>query len=227
MKLQTPTPFIALTATIVAGLAMIAAPRAAAQGPAMPLPGLGTGAVDSSNVAVIEDESPEDSRASRFVSAEQRPEYIKEQASSLAMKDRKFDPFGQVQDPTAKPAVVKPTITNRRPTSFKPTAFSDIISRIQVNTIRPSENMFLVGTRPFKLGDNFPLSYRGKKIDVKVVGVSAKQIDFEKLDTGEIASVKLRVLPPGMSSGNDGVSAPGMVVDDSAAPLTVDPINSN
>jgi len=194
----------------------------AAQGPPAGLPpGLG-GRPGAPAPAIIEEESPATSTASRFINPEDLADRITGTIQKLSISSRKTDPFGQVQDPAANPPVIKPTVTNRNPNQYKATAFSDVVSKIQINTIMPSENRFLIGTRSFKLGDNFPLSFRGKKIDVKVVGVSAQKIDFQKTDTGEIASVKLSLMPAGMSSGKDGVTAPGMVVDDKSAPLQLD-----
>ena len=90
----------------------------------------------------------------------------------------------------------------------------------------PASNSFMTGNRSFKEGDRFPLRYRGKDIQVEVSSVKSNKVDFKKVSTGEIASVKLGLLPPGMNAGGDKVTAPGMVSDKTDAPLTIDPLNN-
>ena len=118
--------------------------------------------------------------------------------------------------------LVKPTITSRRPTTLKRTSFDDIVGRIKINTIMPAENRFLIGTRSFKLGDQIPIMYRGRKIMIEVIRVKATKIDFKNNETGEISSVELKLMPAGMSAGSKGFTAPGMVEDKPDTPLQLD-----
>lgn len=139
------------------------------------------------------------------------------------MKTRTTDPFGQLQDPDAKP-IVKPTIakTTRRAAPTQITPFAEIIRRIQVTTIMPGERRFLIGTRSFKQGDRFPMNFRGRSINVEISMVNSREIEFRSLDNGEKASLKLTLLPPGMTPGSEGISAPGMVPDRPNAPLDIE-----
>ncbi|MDX1679221.1 MAG: hypothetical protein R3242_00700 [Akkermansiaceae bacterium] len=174
-------------------------------------------------------EDPSDTTAlvktpSRYVSGEELDAYLEQVKDMLNMKGRATDPFGQVQNPEAKPRKVRtPTLTKRTPSNYRPTAFSDIIDRIEVNTIMPAENRFLIGTRSFELGDRFPIGYRGRKIEVEVIGISSNKIDFKKVEDGEVASLKLKLLPAGMSSGTGGgLSVHGMESNNDNATLQLD-----
>ena len=160
---------------------------------------------------------------SRLIASDEVPSYTLTVRSRLdILSGRTTDPFGQVQDPSAPPKVVKPTVTNRRPTTLKRTSFDDIVGRIKVNTIMPAENRFLIGTRSFKLGDQIPIMYRGRKTMIEVIRVKSTKIDFKNTDTGEISSVELKLMPAGMSAGGDKFTAPGMVEDKADTPLQLD-----
>lgn len=161
-------------------------------------------------------------RPLRMVSSADIEPYVEFVKSRTSIASRKADPFGQIQDTTQKVEVKKPTMTNRRPTRMKATTFDEIVGRIQVTTVMPAEQRFLIGGRSFRLGDEFPMTFRGRNHRVKVVGVSAREIEFKKLESGEIASIKLKMLPAGMQAGSDGIMTPGLLSNDKNAPLQVD-----
>ena len=165
-------------------------------------------------------------QGSSHISEEELPLYIDALSPVFVLKNRTMDPFGQVQDTTVKKIVKNPEgNAPRRFKPIKPTSFSEVIGRIKVTTIMPSEQKFLIGTRSFKKGDAFPLGFRGRTIDVAVIGVTAQKIDFENTKTGEVASLKIKLLPDGMQSGTSGTTPPGMAIDDNKAPLQVGPAN--
>lgn len=161
-------------------------------------------------------------RPSRQIGPEELDSYLQFVHSRLDITSRSVDPFGQVQDPNAKAEIKKPTLTARRPTRMKATSFDEIIDRIEISAIMPAENRFLIGGRSFRLGDQFPIAFRGRNHEVKVIGVSASKIDFEKIETGEVSSVKLNMLPPGMQQGSGGITAPGFNANDANTPLQID-----
>jgi hypothetical protein len=167
---------------------------------------------------------------SRRVSPEDMAKYVQALGSALSIRGRETDPFGQIQDPDAKP-VIKPTLASpKRVAPIQATPFSDIVSLIRVTTIMPGERSFLIGNRSVKQGDRIPLAFRGKNISVVVESVSSNRIRFRKLDNNETADLTLNMLPPGMKPGNDGIHAPGMVPDNPNAPIDLDesslPLNS-
>jgi hypothetical protein len=143
--------------------------------------------------------------------------YIKSLADSLSISSRTADPFGQLQDPDAKPAVLAPAVRNAAPPE-PVTPFSAIVPYIQVTTVMSREKRFLVGSRSISEGEQFPINYQGKLINVQVMEVSAQQIQFKNLETGEIAAQKMNALPPGMTPGKN-LPAPGMTPAGSNTPL--------
>lgn len=180
--------------------------------------GINNGATGSTSVVTVD---PEASNASRFVGAVKLSDYTKSKAAKFIFASRTTDPFGQVQDPNAVPKVLKKAVPTRRYPSMKPTAFKDIINRIQVNAIIPGENRFLSNNRSFEQGMKFPIEFRGRQTQVEIVSVSKNQVDFKNLSNGEIASIKVSLLPAGMRLGSGKLNAPGMVVDKPDAPLLI------
>jgi hypothetical protein len=159
---------------------------------------------------------------SRYVTEQELPSHVLALGEILTIRKRVTDPFGQYQDPNARP-VIKPTMAKvKRPTTIQATPFSDIVRLIKVTTIMPAEKRFLVGTRTISEGDRIPLSFRGKTIKVEVATVTSTSIGFRNIENGEQASVPLNLLPVGMTPGNNGITAPGMVPDRPDAPIDLD-----
>jgi hypothetical protein len=158
--------------------------------------------------------------ASRYVGADVE-NFVQELLPTLGMANRTTDPFGRLQDPEAKPIVQAPSITN--PQSEPQVPFSEIISLIQINTVMAGDRRFLVGSRTFSQGDQFPLNFRGKQVRIQIIEVSSRQIQFKNLETGEVAAHKLNLLPAGMRAGQNGITAPGMVPSGRDVPLEIEP----
>jgi hypothetical protein len=159
---------------------------------------------------------------SRYVTAEELPSYVNSLGGILTIRNRVTDPFGQYQDPNAKP-VIKTTVAKvKRFAPAQATPFSDIVRLIKVTTVMPAEKSFLIGTRTIKQGDQIPLSFRGKQIKVQIAAVTSGSIEFRNLENGEQASIPLNMLPVGMTPGSSGITAPGMVADRPDAPIDLD-----
>lgn len=163
--------------------------------------------------------APVDSQPSRFAGEDTEP-YIRARAAIFAMRNRMADPFGLNQDPNVKP-VVRKIVSNkpRRQAALPPTPLSEIVKQIPVTTIMPGERKFLVGVRTFTEGDEFPLVYRGKTLQIKIEEVSAKQIIFKNISSGEVGLLQTNVLPPGMIAGGGNSRPAGMISTDEDAPL--------
>jgi hypothetical protein len=159
---------------------------------------------------------------SRLVGPGELNAYVASLSSIFSMKSRDNDPFGQAQDSDAKPIIKTVATANRRVPQLQATPFSDIVRMIVVTTIMPKEKRFLVGTRSIGQGDRFPLTFRGKLIHIEVTEVSSREIAFRDLDSGETATRELDMLPAGMTPGNRGITARGMVPDRPDAPLELD-----
>ncbi len=173
--------------------------------------------------AATPQKSPSSNSPSRHIGAAELPAYVETLTAMLSIRKRETDPFGQYQDPDAKP-IMKPSVaaTTRRAAPIQATPFSDIIRLIKVTTIMPGEKRFLIGTRSLKQGDRIPLSFRGRNINVEIAAVSSRHIEFRNLENGETAKLSLALLPVGMTPGTRGISAPGMVADRPNAPIDLD-----
>jgi hypothetical protein len=160
---------------------------------------------------------------SRFVGEADFAAHIQFLSSQLSMKNRQTDPFGQLQDPNAKP-VIKPKVGDhtKRIAQVQATPFPDIISQIRVNTIMPREKKFLIGTKAYTQGGTLSIIHRGKTILVQILAVNARQIDLKHSETGETASLRIEALPVGMTPGTEGIRAPGMAPDVQDAPINLD-----
>ncbi len=159
---------------------------------------------------------------SRNVTQDQLKPYVESLSAVFSMRHRATDPFGLLQDPDAKPVVKPKLATKRRFEPVKATPFSDIVKLIKVTTIMPGERSFLIGNRMINQGDRLPLTFRGKNIMIEVAAVSSDRIEFRNLEDNETAALALKMLPAGMSPGAGGVTAPGMIPEDSNAPINLD-----
>ena len=165
---------------------------------------------------------PVNTAPSRYVGTDLEA-YVVSFAAVFPMSKRETDPFGRMQDPDAKPPVIKPVMTKteqRVPEAITP--FADLISRIEVTTIMPGDKRILVGNRSISENDELPLHYRGRQIKALVAEVSSRRIVFKNVESGETGVRELNLLPVGMTPGNKQIMAPGMVPLDSNAPLNLD-----
>ncbi len=145
------------------------------------------------------------------------------------MKTRATDPFGLYQDPEAQRVVKQQAVADqpsKRQAAIPPTPLSEIIKFIRITTVMPSLKSFLVGTRSFTEGEEFPLVYQGKSMKMKVMTVSSKKILFRNLDNSEEAVLEMDMLPPGMIAGSDKIKPAGMASPADNLPLNLGaPIN--
>jgi hypothetical protein len=166
---------------------------------------------------------PPSATPSRYVQEDDVEAYVNTLSSIFSIRNRTTDPFGQFQDPDAKPIVkASPNKPKTRTTQAQAFPFSDIVRLIKVTTIMPAEKRFLVGTRSIKEGDSIPLSFRGRSYKVVIAGVSSRSIEFRNSESGEVAALTLNLLPVGMTPGNGKITAPGMVPENAGAPLELD-----
>jgi hypothetical protein len=160
---------------------------------------------------------------SRFIGESDLDAYVKSMADILTIRSRATDPFGQFQDPDARPIIRTPVAKDNRP---RPTSqiipFAEVIGRIKVNTVMPAEDKFLIGTRIFRKGERMNLTFRMKNIPVDIISVTAGEIGFRNSETGEKATLKMHLLPAGMTPGTNGIHAPGMIREQKNAPIDLD-----
>jgi hypothetical protein len=172
---------------------------------------------------IVKEVPPANTTPSRQIGPAELEAYVTSLATIFSSRERATDPFGQLQDPDAKPVIKTPVASaTKRIAPVQATPFADIVQLITVTTIMPGEKRFLVGTRSIKQGDQIPLEFRGKRISVQITEVTSQRIGFKNLDNGETASRKLDMLPVGMTPGNRGISAPGMTLDQPDAPIALE-----
>lgn len=162
--------------------------------------------------------------SSRYLGNEDVTEYIESVASLFAIRSRTTDPFCQVQDPSAVKEPPKKPVRGTIPqAAIPPTPYNEIVARIRVTTVIPSENRFLVGTRSFVRGDRFPLAYNTRNYPSQVIEVTRKRIVFRNLETSETGELPLDMMPEGMSKGGrSGIIPGGMQPPKSDAPLEIE-----
>jgi hypothetical protein len=165
---------------------------------------------------------------SRYIGENDLAAYVNSVSAALAIRSRATDPFGQYQDPDARPVIRTPIAkTTRRVAPVQTFPFSEIINRIKVNTVMPAEKKFLIGTRTFNQGERMNLTFRMKNIPVEIVSVSAGEIGFRNAETGENATLKMHLLPAGMTPGTGRIEAPGMVRERKGDPIDLDSATSS
>ena len=204
--------------SLLAGLAFLIQPlcaQSAANFNTAPLtPKVNTSNKDNQSPTSGKETAPVNATPSRYVSEADLDAYVQSISSIFSIKKRVTDPFGQMQDPDAKP-VFKPTLakTTRRVTQIQATPFSEIIRMIRVTTVMPLEKCFLIGTRSIKEGQRFIINFHAKNINIEVVSVTSQAIELRNLESGESSALMLNLLPAGMTPGTKGITAPGMVPD--------------
>lgn len=193
---------------------------------AAPTPKKAPAALPIDPVPVISDVLSE--RPSRYISSEELQAYVQTVSLNFSIKSRSTDPFGQQQNPDAQPKIKPPTTRTAGPkilpSQIKP--FAEIVNCIRVTTVMPAERRFLIGDRSFKQGDRFPMKFRERSIKVEVAKVSSREITFRNIENSETASLKLTLMPPGMSPSNGKITPPGMISENTNAPLEIDPAST-
>jgi len=159
---------------------------------------------------------------SRLISDSELEEYIEKLAGSLPMAKQERDPFGAMQDPDAVPTtpliempdtIVMPEFT---------TPFEDVVRMINVSTIMPADNRFLIGTRSFGINDVVTFNYQGQSIRARVEAVTSREIRFRNVDSDDVATRTLEIMPAGMSAGGGSRNIPGLIPTGPNVPIDLD-----
>jgi len=165
---------------------------------------------------------PIDSKPSRYA-GEKIDDFIAEMSQVLAMRTRTTGPFGELQDPDAKPAPLPSELVPGKRIVEPALSLAEITQMISITTVMPGERRFLIGTRSIREGEEFPVTLKGRKHRIQVVQVSSDRIVFRNPTTGETAIHPLNMLPPGMSPGSGENVVPGMQPASQEAPINLDP----
>ena len=139
--------------------------------------------------------SPGESGSSpaRFL-AEDLQDRIASMKKRLSIASSERGPFGLYQNPGRTPVISHVAKETRK------TPFSEFINGIQISVINSREKEFLVGARMFRLGQVFPIIRGGERLSVRVEAVESSKVTFRNLQTGEIALLRLDILPNGITA---------------------------
>lgn len=130
---------------------------------------------------------------------------IAEMKQQLAINNQERGPFGLYQVPGKAP-IIRNSVAKK----VTKTPFSDFVNDIEISVVNSVAKEFLVGARIFRLGQVFPLVRGGEKLSVRVESIATSGVSFKNVDTGEIATRRLDVLPPGVRTADNTNSVPGV-----------------
>jgi len=157
--------------------------------------------------------------------------YVQALSLRFSIRQRATDPFGRYQDPdfvAPKPVQLTTKSPTQRYTPAPPTAFSDIIAGIKVTMANRQQFIIESRDRPYKAKDVMPLQLpNGKVVKAQVLAVSNMQIDFRNLETGETATLRLDMRPPGITRPRKDVgplAVPGLQPTGGDAPIQIEPV---
>jgi len=159
---------------------------------------------------------------SRLLSEAEIGNLLQRVAPRLLISGRKRDPFGALQDPEAAEEVI-PGITPDIPALATATPLADLVARINIGTIMPSEHRFLIGSRSIRRNQEFPVSDGRRTYRLRAEEINSRRIVFRNLDTNETATREFSGPPAGMSRGNGTNRVPGMSTPGPDTPITLDP----
>ena len=134
-------------------------------------------------------------KPSRLVGPDQLKEQVTELSSRFAIGERSLDPFGQFQNPEAKEAVeqqIKKIQIDDGPRRFP---FDQVVDRIPIAAVMPGQGEVMINGRLFKLGQEFPVRFKGRNFDVEIIKVRPGQVDFRNAKNGDVAVRKFNERP--------------------------------
>lgn len=158
-----------------------------------------------------------DIKSSRLLTDQEKEEWLDIMGQKVAIASRLTGPFGLTQDPNIK--VAKP-----REQKVEKGAFLEAIAAIEINTVMPSDHVFISNSREFSVGDQFPIIKNQRQFDIEIVAISSKGIIFKNSATGEQVRKKLNALPVGMKRSSGLGAIPGVYAADrkNTRPLNLD-----
>lgn len=164
--------------------------------------------------------APRGQGAARFAGAEVKG-YVESLGARFAIRARALDPFGQNQDPDAKPVVKRTVAKGAQRAAVTATPFAEIVGYLQIAMVMPSERRFVLEGRTLGAGDQLALTFHNTRIEAEVIEVSAARIVFRNVATGETGAHRLDLLPQGITRGNLPDKVPGMIPLNSATPVEI------
>lgn len=165
-----------------------------------------------------------DRSSSRFILPENQAAYLEKMRAQISMTKRISDPFGRSQDPDASPPPQPPNSNDKEGPIGPRTkvTLEQSLANLKITTIIPAEKRFLANGLSYQEGEEITGKSRGKIVQIQIMSVKSSEIVFRNAETGEIATKKMKMLPPGMQPGTTLSEAPGLFRSQKDAPLNLD-----
>lgn len=156
---------------------------------------------------------------SRLVNDADYESYVVTRAKSFKVTLEGRDPFGNVQDLTAKPSPqVQSSDSSIRDRENK-VPLSEIINGIRVNMVYGGDKRIVVGSTPYKVGDQLRVRSKGKFFDLVLTEVTTEKLSFRSVETGQVATRNSTQRPKGMVPGGAKTTPQGLSSSNQSPPI--------
>jgi hypothetical protein len=152
------------------------------------------------------------------------PGYLAERSAALAIRERNFDPFGRIKDPSKAPpppeidpnAVENPSHVPEEPKVDPKVAFEQAVGGLKVVMVGDGEFTIEGGTT-LRRGQYFMLAAPEMRFKVQVMRVSPRAIELQETANGHKSIISVNLMPSGMSRGG-AARMPGQMASPSSVP---------
>ena len=136
-------------------------------------------------------------------------------------------PFGFFQDPEKAATQVINIPGPEVAIKQVATPFDDVVQAIPVSVVIPSAQEFVVNSRTFRGGEQFPLVLGSETLTVRVERVRSSGILLKNMNTGVVAEKRMNFLPEGVIESKGGEILPDGItrIGSAKQELVIDPAN--
>lgn len=133
-----------------------------------------------------------DRRSSRFILPEHQRAYIETMTGRLSMSGRKIDPFGGGEEDRKPEPLVHPA---------PKIPLQQALAHFKIDAIFPQENRFVAFGRHYHGDARIPVKSRGRMYHLEVLAIHPGHIHFRDSETGEKATVQMKMVAPELPHG--------------------------
>jgi hypothetical protein len=152
-------------------------------------------------------------RPSRLVGPDTLREYTDVISSKFQVTAQGIDPFGNSQDLT----VTREVSSTPEDKVVKPNrvSLSEIVRRLKIGMILHTEKKIVINKHSFTQGEAIPVIFNGQQVSLSLTAMTAQQLTFKNIATGETATRELNQMPTGMTLGKQQTTPLGMTSNSS------------
>jgi hypothetical protein len=152
-------------------------------------------------------------KPSRLIGADAYQEYTDNISSKFQVNAKGLDPFGNSQDLT----VTREVSSTPEDKVVKPNrvSLSEIVKRLKIGMILHTEKKIVINKHSFTQGEAIPVIFNGQQVSLSLTAMTAQQLTFKNIATGETASRELNQMPTGMTLGKQQTTPLGMTSNSS------------